>query len=141
MNTINIPMTLDPGGRAMGRILPSDMKYVSKAWGYEVHIVNTEKYCGKILFIRNSRKCSFHYHKLKDEVLYVTKGTCRFKIHDPSVHTEGCFDTFDLKAGEAWHVKPGLIHQMTAIDGDVEIFEVSTQHFDEDSIRVEVGST
>ena len=37
-------------------------------------IVNKEEYCGKILFFAKGKKCSWHYHKLKDEVFYIRKG-------------------------------------------------------------------
>jgi len=40
-----------------------------------------------------------------------------------------------LKAGDTFHVPVGLRHQMTGLT-DVEMFEFSTQHFDEDSIRI-----
>lgn len=118
-----------------GLIRSKDMNFVPKKWGHEVWVTNTEKYCGKILFIRKDHECSMHSHLLKDEVLLIVKGRCQFRIHDPSIHSEGEEDVFILEAGDAWHVKPGVIHQMKALL-DVEIFEISTQHFDSDSYRV-----
>ena len=50
------------------------MKTVDKDWGYELWITNTSKYCGKLLFFREDKKCSFHYHKLKDETFYLQSG-------------------------------------------------------------------
>ena len=41
--------------------------------------------------------------------------------------------------GDILEVPPGLMHQFTAVHGDANIMEVSTQHFDEDSYRVECG--
>jgi pyoverdine/dityrosine biosynthesis protein Dit1 len=43
-----------------------------------------------------------------------------------------------LNPGENFHVYRGLRHQMIAIE-DSELFEFSTQHFDEDSYRIEKG--
>ena len=40
-----------------------------------------------------------------------------------------------LKAGDTFYVPVGMRHQMTGLT-DVEMFEFSTQHFDEDSIRI-----
>ena len=37
-------------------------------------IVNKEEYCGKILFFVKGKKCSWHYHKIKDEVFYIREG-------------------------------------------------------------------
>jgi len=121
-----------------GHIKNEDMTYVEKRWGHELWITNTERYCGKILHINNGSQCSFHYHKIKDEVLFIHSGTCHFRVYDPEVHVVGEEVHLTLKAGDAFYVRPGVIHQMTAVDGDVEIFEISTQHFDSDSYRVEV---
>ena len=50
------------------------LNFVPKGWGFEKWIVNNEKYCGKILYIVKDRKCSWHYHKIKDETFYVQSG-------------------------------------------------------------------
>lgn len=50
------------------------LKIVPKGWGFEKWIVNNEKYCGKILYMVKDYKCSWHYHKLKDETFYVQSG-------------------------------------------------------------------
>jgi quercetin dioxygenase-like cupin family protein len=104
-----------------------DMKFVPKVWGYELWITNTEKYCGKILFIKAGHKCSLHCHKIKDEVLYLQSGKCMFTYEK--------MKTTILKVGDAYHVLPNQWHQMEA-ETDVTIIEISTQHFDEDSIKI-----
>ena len=48
--------------------------FVPKGWGYEDWIVNKEEYCGKLLFFKKGKSCSWHYHNLKDETFYVHKG-------------------------------------------------------------------
>ena len=45
-----------------------------KGWGYELWIVNNDLYCGKILHFNKGKKCSWHYHKIKQETFYVQKG-------------------------------------------------------------------
>ena len=50
------------------------IKFVQKGWGYERWIVNCEEYCGKLLFFEKDKKCSWHYHVLKDEVFYLQSG-------------------------------------------------------------------
>ena len=42
-----------------------------KGWGYENWIVNNEMYCGKVLFFEAEKKCSWHYHVLKDETFFI----------------------------------------------------------------------
>ena len=46
-----------------------DIKFVPKGWGYEKWICNTSEYCGKLLFFAKGKRCSWHYHLLKDETL------------------------------------------------------------------------
>jgi len=43
-----------------------------------------------------------------------------------------------LNPGDKFYVYPGLRHQMLALE-DSELFEFSTEHFDEDSYRVIKG--
>jgi quercetin dioxygenase-like cupin family protein len=52
----------------------SEIKHVPKGWGYEKWIVNTEEYCGKLLFFDEGKRCSWHYHNLKDETFYLQSG-------------------------------------------------------------------
>jgi mannose-6-phosphate isomerase-like protein (cupin superfamily) len=107
------------------------MKYVSKRWGYEVWITNGEKYCGKKLFVRQGKYCSFHWHEVKDEVLFIESGKIWMNYRKPE-------DTYThstkMSAGSAFHVEPNVKHQMHAAE-DTMILEFSTQHFDEDSYR------
>lgn len=116
--------------------MTEDIKYVPKGWGYEKWIANSEEYCGKLLFILKDRRCSYHYHKLKDETFYVQSGAIRLYY--------GVNDDYDnanhiiLVKGDKFHVPRGVRHQMLALE-DTELFEFSTQHFDEDSYRVTIG--
>ena len=43
-----------------------------------------------------------------------------------------------LEKGCHFHIPVGLRHQMIALE-DTELFEFSTQHFDEDSYRIQKG--
>jgi mannose-6-phosphate isomerase-like protein (cupin superfamily) len=111
-------------------------KYVHKGWGYELWIANSEKYCGKLLFIAKDKKLSWHYHKLKDEVMYVQEGTIIITYgYDQDISKA---NTIKLEVGDSFHIPVGLIHRITALK-DAQVFEFSTEHFDEDSIRIEKG--
>lgn len=106
------------------------MNFVPKRWGWELWIVNGEQYCGKILFIKQGHFCSYHWHDVKDEVLYIQQGRIWFTYDDGTDKEHA-----EMGPGEAFHVLPGVKHQMEAIE-DTYIIEFSTQHFDEDSFRV-----
>jgi len=114
----------------------SEIKFVPKGWGFEKWLVNNEKYCGKLLFFAKGRKCSWHYHKIKDETFFIQSGKILLKwsYQDDILMA----DEIVLEKGDTWHVKTGQRHQMIAIQ-DTELIEFSTQHFDEDSYRVTKG--
>ena len=112
------------------------IKFVPKGWGYEKLIVNNEEYCGKLLFIAKGKKCSWHYHKLKDDVFYVQSG--RIKVLYSDEDDINSAKHVILEAGDNFHVYRGLRHRMIALL-DSEVFEFSTQHFDSDSHRIIKG--
>lgn len=112
------------------------MKHVDKGWGWERWIVNSEKYCGKLLFFNKNKKCSWHYHKIKDEVFYVQSGRMIVR-HSDQDDIEKC-ETTILNPGDNFHVYVGLRHQMEALE-DTELFEFSTEHFESDSYRIVKG--
>ena len=113
--------------------------YIRKGWGHEMWIVNKEEYCGKLLFFKKGKSCSWHYHKLKDETFYVHSGELEVRYGWSDDKSDLNTEVTVLKAGDTFYVPVGMRHQMTGLT-DVEMFEFSTQHFDEDSIRIEKGS-
>ncbi len=110
------------------------MHFVPKGWGSELWIHNDELYCGKKLVLLKGKRCSLHYHNLKTETFYVQSGRVQMELKYP----DGTENTIILETGDSLHLPPGTIHRFTGIE-DAEIFEFSTQHFDEDSIRLEKG--
>ena len=118
----------------MNRSLP--INFVPKGWGFEKWIVNCEEYCGKLLYFVKGKKCSWHYHKLKDEVFYVQSGKIMVKYSFADDLDKASEQI--LTAGDNFHVQQGLRHQMIALE-DTELFEFSTQHFDSDSYRMQKG--
>ena len=114
----------------------NNIKFVPKGWGYEKWIVNNEEYCGKLLYLVKGKRCSWHYHTLKDEVFYVQSGKVIVKYSDGDDIDNVGIQT--LVPGDNFHVYRGLRHQLIALQ-DSEIFEFSTQHFDSDSHRIIKG--
>ena len=112
------------------------MKFVSKGWGFERWIVNNEEYCGKLLYLAKGKRCSWHYHILKDEVFYVQSG--RVKVLYSDEEDRDVAKEIILEASDNFHVYRGLKHQIIALM-DTELFEFSTQHFDSDSHRIIKG--
>ncbi len=113
-----------------------DPLYVPKGWGYERWYWNSDAYCGKLLFVAEGRRCSWHYHNVKDETFLVLDGS-----------VEVVYGTFDeihranhvvLHRGEVFHMPAGVRHQLVG-RSDTHIIEFSTRHTEEDSIRLIKG--
>jgi len=109
--------------------------YVSKGWGHEEWICNFDKYCGKILVINPNKKCSVHFHIIKDEVLYCDVGSFNIIYY----WDDGDESNAYITKGMSFHVPPGLKHQMIAGSDGARIIEFSTHHEDSDSIRIVAG--
>jgi quercetin dioxygenase-like cupin family protein len=110
---------------------------VEKRWGKEIIFSNNSLYCGKLLCFNKGSQFSMHFHIKKDETWYVNSGKIKVSWID-TVTAEVIEDT--LEVGDVWRNEPGLPHQVTALEDSV-IFEVSTQHFDDDSYRVMPGDS
>lgn len=104
-----------------------------KAWGFEEEIVNAE-YCGKRMFLKEQYHCSVHRHAKKDEVLYVAGGLVWFETGEDPAKLTGTW----MQDGDRMRLKPGIWHRFTGMR-DSMIFEFSTHHDDEDSIRHSKG--
>jgi quercetin dioxygenase-like cupin family protein len=108
---------------------------VKKGWGKEIIFANNSEYCGKILAFEKGKKFSMHFHVEKKETWYVAKGA--FVLY--WIQTDiGKLHTETLQVGDVVTNERGAPHQLMALE-DSEIFEVSTQHKDEDSYRVWKG--
>ena len=112
-------------------------KIVQKGWGEEVWIDNDEEYCGKILrFFKAGSKFSLHYHIIKKESWYVGRGSFEYISLDTE---KGIEHTEIINEGTCLTIERGKPHQLIALEDMSEIFEVSTEHFDEDSYRIIKG--
>tara|TARA_R110002020_G_scaffold251050_1_gene465049 strand:- start:522 stop:890 length:369 start_codon:yes stop_codon:yes gene_type:complete len=108
-----------------------------KGWGNERWIVNKEKYCLKILSFNKGSSFSMHYHIKKEETWYVARGSLKLSYYDL---TDATRITETINSGAVVDIKPNIPHRLIALE-DSEIIEVSTQHFEYDSYRVEPGDS
>ena len=97
-----------------------------KLWGSEEWLANTENYCGKILTLNAGFRCSYHYHKKKDETFYVLEG----KVYLVLAGREML-----LNEGDSQRVLPGQRHSFSSLTDISRIIEISTHHEEEDSYR------
>jgi mannose-6-phosphate isomerase len=108
----------------------SDVKAskVEKPWGYELHWAQTDKYVGKLLFIKAGHRLSKQYHEIKEETVFVLRGIL-YNYDENDEITK-------FYSGDTFHVKPGQVHRFGANEMNVELIEVSTPELD-DVVRLE----
>jgi mannose-6-phosphate isomerase-like protein (cupin superfamily) len=103
---------------------------VDKPWGYELRFIRTDRYAGKVLFIRAGSQLSLQYHERKDEAFLVHEGRLELVLgRDAGQRVE------TLGPGEGWHIVPGTVHRFRALT-DCLLYEVSTPEL-EDVVRLE----
>ena len=103
---------------------------VDKPWGYELRFIRTDRYAGKLIFVKAGNQLSLQYHEKKDEALFVQEGQLDLVLgrgEDERV--------VRLGPQESWHITPGTVHRFRAVT-DVLLFEVSTPEL-EDVVRLE----
>ena len=110
---------------------------VSKAWGEEIILHNSDDYCGKLLRFRKDAKFSMHFHSKKTETWYVNKGMFELITIDTRTAAR---QRISLTEGDIIHIEPNTPHQLIAFE-EGEIFECSTPHYDDDSYRIEKGDS
>jgi mannose-6-phosphate isomerase len=106
------------------------MTRVDKPWGYELRFVRTDRYAGKVLFIRAGSQLSLQYHDAKDEAFFVQSGTL-----DLVLGRQDDRQVVRYEAGGSRRIVPGTIHRFRAVT-DCLLFEVSTPEL-EDVVRLE----
>jgi quercetin dioxygenase-like cupin family protein len=101
---------------------------IEKPWGFEIIWARTDDYVGKLLHINSGHRLSKQYHKSKEETVYVLEGVLYNYDKDDKPQK--------IYPGESFHVKPGQIHRFAALESNVKIIEVSTNHLS-DVVRLE----
>ena len=116
-------------GEAMKGARPP-IHVVPKGWGREVWIANNDLYCGKILEIKKGKRCSLHFHQIKNETFYLRSGRLLVrskKIHAPRLSRSLKWGPASaLTCRPAWFIKCWRLRMP-------ELYEFSTQHFESDS--------
>jgi mannose-6-phosphate isomerase-like protein (cupin superfamily) len=108
------------------------IRIVPKPWGHEEIFALVEgRFCGKVLHISAGHALSLQYHEKKEEVIAIQSGTALLDIgSDP--HD---IETIEIGANDSVHVRPGVLHRLTAVS-DVVALEASTTEL-MDVVRLE----
>jgi mannose-6-phosphate isomerase-like protein (cupin superfamily) len=95
---------------------------VEKPWGWELIWALTDRYCGKLLFVRAGQALSLQYHETKDESWYVQDGRASLEL---GTVENGDLETGEIGPGDCFHFARGTVHRLRALE-DTLIVEVST---------------
>ena len=100
---------------------------VEKPWGWELIWAETDRYAGKLLFVRTGQSLSLQYHERKDESWYVQEGRAALEL---GTVEGGELEQREIGPGETFHFPPGTVHRVRALE-DTLIVEVSTPDLDD----------
>ena len=103
------------------------IKIVPKVWGEELWLVNSDKYCGKLLTIKKGAKSSYHYHKEKQETFFCLYGDVLLTIEGKEYPLNSTASPRTVEVGEK--------HSIEGIRESV-VLEVSTPHNEKDVYRL-----
>jgi mannose-6-phosphate isomerase len=105
---------------------------VEKPWGHELIWAETDRYVGKVLFVKAGESLSLQFHRVKDEAWLVESGRAKLELGSAG---DAVLKEEVIGPGSSFRFQPGTVHRVTAIE-DTRIVEVSTAELD-DVVRLE----
>ncbi len=93
---------------------------IKKGWGKEILMTNTEKYCGKLLYVEKGKRSDMHFHRKKDKTFYVLSGKILMEIWKENEDIEKM-----MGEGDSVRIKPKQTHRFNGLEDSVMI-EIST---------------
>ena len=109
-----------------------DARRVDKPWGWELIWAETDRYVGKVLFVRTGESLSLQFHRVKDEAWYVHSGRAKIELGNAG---DAMLNEEVVAAPAYFRFEAGTVHRVTALE-DTTIIEVSTPEL-EDVVRLE----
>ena len=113
------------------------MQRVDKPWGHEIRFVCTDRYAGKILFIKAGSQLSLQYHEKKDEAFIVQDGTLELVLgRGDEQRVER------LEAGESRHITGQIVHALQnarKAPGQERIYVAGEKEYEAEKLIQEQG--
>ncbi len=106
--------------------IPRNARVIDKPWGAEYVWAETDRYAGKLLFVRAGHSLSLQYHERKMESMWVLAGAGTLEVDG---HPQA------ISPGNTITILPGTLHRLTA-QIDLSVLEVSSPELD-DVVRVQ----
>lgn len=105
---------------------------VDKPWGHELIWALSDRYVGKVLFVKAGESLSLQFHREKDESWLVQGGRAKLELGSAG---DAVLNEEVVASGSCFRFRPGTVHRVTALE-DTTILEVSTPQLD-DVVRLE----
>ena len=99
---------------------------VDKPWGYEEIWARTDRYVGKLLFVRQGHRLSLQHHEVKEETLRLMSGRIEVALGTSPTTLEH----LELGPSDRIHLPPYTVHRFTALE-DSLLVDVSTPELDD----------
>lgn len=106
--------------------VPEAADVVVKPWGAEYVWARTDRYAGKLLFVKAGEILSLQYHVKKEETMWVIGGSGILEVDGRAI---------GIGPGSTITISPGTTHRLEA-HSDLSVVEVSTPELD-DVVRLE----
>ncbi len=106
--------------------IPQAAEVVVKPWGAEYVWAKTDRYAGKLLFVKAGEILSLQYHIKKQETMWVIGGSGILEVDGRPI---------GIGPGSTFTISPGTRHRLEA-HADLSVVEVSTPELD-DVVRLE----
>lgn len=106
--------------------IPQTAEVVVKPWGAEYVWAKTDRYAGKLLFVKAGEILSLQYHVKKEETMWVIGGSGILEVDGRPI---------GIGPGSTFTISPGTRHRLEA-HADLSVVEVSTPELD-DVVRLE----
>jgi mannose-6-phosphate isomerase-like protein (cupin superfamily) len=97
-----------------------------KPWGRELVFAHTADYLGKVLWMNKGHGGHLQYHERKDETFFLLSGSAQVNFHDAA----GQLVSRIMLPGESYHVPPGAVHQVIALEDSI-LVEASNPVFED----------
>ncbi len=106
--------------------IPQTADVVVKPWGAEYVWAKTDRYAGKLLYVKAGEILSLQYHVKKEETMWVIGGSGILEVDGRPI---------GIGPGSTFTISPGTRHRLEA-HADLSVVEVSTPELD-DVVRLE----
>ena len=118
------------------------VRRVHKRWGHEDWVHNSPMYCGKLLHVDQGGACSLHYHERKHETFNLLSGRVVLELYNVANEEElgNMVERITMEPGDVVEIQPYIAHRFTGLAPSV-LLEVSTQHFNDDNVRLSPSTT